>query len=599
MRLPFLAACLALSAHTGYAQVPASTYTFSALSGTFTDIAGSPGLVTLPASFLGDNVTSNTIPIGFTFYYCGSPYTQVAACTNGWLSFNAASTSTASGNSLANLSTSAAANVKPALMPLWDDLRGSADSAASATYVTTGAAPNRVFIFQWKNWQWNRSSAVNISFQVKLYEAGNVIEYCYQQGAAAGNPTGSSGATIGIADGAATPVYLTLSNATAAPVASSAIFTTNITTRPATGQVYRFIPLPRFDMAADSVIVAPSFCARTSQPVSVRMKNLGTEAITSVELHWSVDGIAQPMVAYSGAAVSNVLSAPANRKTVLLGDVLFPDNSPRRIKVWTARPNSASDEVPVNDSVARMVAADLTGVEVHIRPGDTAICSGDHITLDAGAHPGAPIYIWSTGSLDQSIPVSGSGRYIVKVQNNSGCFDRDTVTVTVLPDPIAAGIGAVDNGDLSYTFNAISAQHVKQYKWDFGDGSAPVTGAGLPAQAIHAYAAGTYTVKLILTNDCHEIIIEQKISVGAVGIDGPETWQKEILLYPNPARGLVTLQAPDGLKILKVALYNIIGQQVYTNSGSAIDVTGMPAGSYQVVIFTGKGKVVRKLLVKK
>ncbi len=261
-----LLALLLLGWPSVYAQIPASSYSHTAAAGTFTDITGTAGLTVLPNAFLGDDVTSAALPIGFTFSYCGSNYTQVVACTNGWLSFNAAVTATAFGNALGNLTgTGAASNVKPALMPLWDDHRATADSAAAAAYVTTGTAPNRVFIFQWKNWQWYRLGAVNISFQVKLYESTNVIEYSYRQEANAGTPGGAGGATIGIADGAATPAYLTLNNATATPTASATTFTTDISTRPASGQIYRFTPPP----SCSTVTSWPAATAATAAPATI------------------------------------------------------------------------------------------------------------------------------------------------------------------------------------------------------------------------------------------------------------------------------------------------------------------------------------------
>jgi hypothetical protein len=223
-----------------YAQ-NASQYGFSAVAGTYTDIAGTPGIVIFPTSYLGDDNTIINVPIGFPFTYCGTVYNTVAPCTNGWLSFNPSMTTAINQwtNSLANLG--GTPSIKPALMPLWDDLGASSTSSpvGEASYVTTGSAPNRIFTFQYKNWQWTVGSSVNISFQVKLYETTNVIEYIYKQETAAGSP---SSATIGIVDALATPTYLTLNNSTTAPVPSSTTFNTSIATKPATGQIYRFIP---------------------------------------------------------------------------------------------------------------------------------------------------------------------------------------------------------------------------------------------------------------------------------------------------------------------------------------------------------------------
>jgi len=209
-------------------QFSASQYGFTAVAGTYTDLTGGTGF---PAVQTDDLCPAATIPIGFSFNYCGTNYTALRAASNGYLTFSSGTANTA-GNSVANLNT-----IKPALMWLWDDLDG---ANGNASYATTGVAPNRVFTFQFKNWDWYWNAiGPNISCQVKLYETTNVIEYIYKQEAQPGTP---NSATIGICDGAATPTYLSLNNATAAATASSATFTTNIAAKPPTGQIYRFTP---------------------------------------------------------------------------------------------------------------------------------------------------------------------------------------------------------------------------------------------------------------------------------------------------------------------------------------------------------------------
>lgn len=157
--------------------------------------------------------------------------------------------------------------IKPALMPFWDDLDG--ENGGIACYVTTGTAPNRVFTFQYKNWYSNTSlptaGTPNISFQVKLYETTNVIEYIYKQ---LTPPNNSSSATIGIADGATPPTYLSLNNSNASPTASSTTFTNNISIVPATNQLYRFSPTATTP-SCSTVTTWPSPTAATLAPAAI------------------------------------------------------------------------------------------------------------------------------------------------------------------------------------------------------------------------------------------------------------------------------------------------------------------------------------------
>lgn len=201
----------------------AAAYPFNASSSTFNYLSGGTSVSWLN----GDDRNQQSIPIGFTFNFAGTNYTTVSACSNGWLSFaNSSSTTTSN-------ATSALSTIAPAVMPLFEDISG---IYGSASYQTTGTAPNRVFTFEWKNWIWNYSSSnsPSISFQVKLYEDTR-IEFLYKQ--ESGSITSSSGgATIGIAKSSSD--WQVLNNSTSSPTSSSSSFTTNILSRPATGQSY-------------------------------------------------------------------------------------------------------------------------------------------------------------------------------------------------------------------------------------------------------------------------------------------------------------------------------------------------------------------------
>lgn len=198
-----------------------SGYNFSATTGTYSNIAGT----TIHAAGV-DDATSSGIPIGFTFNYGCQPYTTVSVSTNGWLSFNSTTSSNAY-NDLAGYS-----NV---LAPLWDDLQ--VYTGGAVTYQTTGSSPNRVFTVQWSTMEWYYGSSSDvISFQVKLYETSNRIDFIYKQGAGA---ISSASASIGISGGSVGSFY-SLSDASGAPTVSTVTETTSISTKPATNQIYRW-----------------------------------------------------------------------------------------------------------------------------------------------------------------------------------------------------------------------------------------------------------------------------------------------------------------------------------------------------------------------
>ena len=204
-----------------------SGYSFSASSGTFDTLVGSTAVPDL----IADAGESSKLPIGFTFNYEGVTYDSLIAVSDGFLSFNAAAASTST-NDLDNT----AASRRPLIAPLWDDLQGTSSGVAS--YLTTGTAPNRVFTFEWKRWDFDYyASNPSMSFQVKLYETSNAIEFRYSE--EPGALSGSEDASIGLT-GLST--FLSLDGAGTAPNASNTTETTSIDAKPVTGQVYTFTP---------------------------------------------------------------------------------------------------------------------------------------------------------------------------------------------------------------------------------------------------------------------------------------------------------------------------------------------------------------------
>lgn len=244
LRLTFLALAIGI----GISQAQLSTYNFSATTGgaaAFVPISGG----TTP-SFSGtqfdagpgnDEGYANNLPIGFTFRYLGTNYTTIGMCSNGFAylgSANFSTTSTFYTNSLTS-GVTGATGARPYLAPLWTDLATS--SVSNMKYVTTGVAPTRVFTMEWINMNWDYSaSTAGISFQLKLYETSNIIEFVYRQEAGA---LVNDGASIGLTAAATgSGNFSSVSASTANPTVSTTTETNSIVTKPATGQIYRWDP---------------------------------------------------------------------------------------------------------------------------------------------------------------------------------------------------------------------------------------------------------------------------------------------------------------------------------------------------------------------
>jgi hypothetical protein len=243
---------LVMATVAAHAQVD---YSFSAVAGSYTPLTAAT-TVTLTAANPGgrallDESFANNIPIGFVFQYNGLNYKTIHLNANGMASLGAAFVANTAANPGYDINELRAATgfrgvTRPVLAPLWDNLTFA--TANDLTYKTEGSSPNRVFTAQWQNMLWQTGSAA-VSFQLKLYETSNIIEFVYRQESNAGS--GTKSASIGITAEAGAPLtdddpgtFLSLGNATATPTVSSTAETETINARPATGQVYRFTPLP-------------------------------------------------------------------------------------------------------------------------------------------------------------------------------------------------------------------------------------------------------------------------------------------------------------------------------------------------------------------
>lgn len=233
---------------------------------------------------------------------------------------------------------------------------------------------------------------------------------------------------------------------------------------------------------------------------------------------------------------------------------------------------------------------------------DKTMCMGDAFTLDAGAIPGAT-YSWNTGAITQSINVTNPGSYSVTASIGT-CTSSDTIVINPGAYPSVSGI-VVTGTPPDFTFISGNPQNVYSYSWDFGDG----TGTSNLANPLYSYATDnathTYTVTLIVANDCGTDTAVTTVTVGpgsgqGTGLSNISLSDDELIVYPNPAKQLVTLQNKSKHTIKKIIISNILGQNLLTiptenKEKQEIDLSSLSSGLYQMIIQFEQGRAVRKL----
>ncbi|HLK97753.1 MAG TPA: hypothetical protein VK364_08295, partial [Hymenobacter sp.] len=267
-------------------------------AGTYTDLGTSGTAIATPNT---DDANSAATPIGFTFTYNGTAFTDFVLNTNGYLKLGTtapvAPYYTDGGQSLANGPiTGPDTNL---LLPFNQDLLASAAGGTEYRVATTGTAPNRVCTIQWKNVSDKARTTfgvqyASISFQVKLYETSNQIDFVYgtaTPGPAAGDVAKLVNVGIKGNDASATQLVLGV-KASTAPWSSTGFIGGNYTVNahnirstvlPDAGRTYSFA-LAQPNDAATSIIYTLGKIPTTNGPhaVSAYVRNVGTNNLTNV-----------------------------------------------------------------------------------------------------------------------------------------------------------------------------------------------------------------------------------------------------------------------------------------------------------------------------
>ncbi len=220
-----------------HAQV--SSYTFSQSSGTYTPVTGT----VIHAAGWDDNVTSAALP--FSFNFNGTAYNSVSVNTNGYITFG---TTISSGSFFSPISATVAYSGVVAAFA--SDIIGNVSAIEAAT---TGTAPNRVFVLQWKNvlrvLNSNLIAGDNFNFQIRLREGGGVAANQQVQ-VVYGNCTTASALSLGNQVGIRGTTNADFNNrttssnwaATAAGTANTNFCTISNTVLPANGLTFTWTP---------------------------------------------------------------------------------------------------------------------------------------------------------------------------------------------------------------------------------------------------------------------------------------------------------------------------------------------------------------------
>jgi hypothetical protein len=201
----------------------------------------------------------------------------------------------------------------------------------------------------------------------------------------------------------------------------------------------------------------------------------------------SITGGGQPLC--SGDTVKLGVSPAYNNATFIWTGSVLADSLP--VSTGGAYTVTVIDAIGcVGRDTLNVNQVPVPNLQIDTLPaGKASFCQGDSVVLDGGSFP---TYLWSDGSQNRQLTVRNTGSYFLAVTDTNNCVGRDTVAITVFPNPVLQ-ISVQDSNVFCAGDSAIldAGQH-NSYLWS----------TGATTQQVVVKTAGSYQVVVSDGNAC-------------------------------------------------------------------------------------------------
>ncbi len=222
--------------------------------------------------------------------------------------------------------------------------------------------------------------------------------------------------------------------------------------------------------------------------------------------------------------------------------------------------------------------------------GDTEICFGDTVILDAGY--GFASYRWSDGERTRMDTITNPGFYWVAVRDFEGIAGMsDTVSVTVLPKPPKPAVRQIADSVLQ------CVQEYAGYQWFYKDSII----LGAIEKTYKVVQPGVYKLRVENEDGCYAFSESFNMFLNSVS-------ERDIgsmfELYPNPSSGeLIFEYRSETREELSLMVFDYLGREVFRrNYGltseklDKIDLSSLPKGVYLAKICAGVDCAARNVI---
>ncbi|MDQ2793465.1 MAG: T9SS type A sorting domain-containing protein [Bacteroidota bacterium] len=587
---------------------------------TYTDL-GTNG--TLIATANTDEANSTAQNIGFPFTFNNVAFTQFVLNTNGVIRLGSAPPSTAAlhpdfaqAPETGQFSGSDPADVN-LLAPFNIDLIAGSAGGTEYRVSTTGTAPNRICTIQWKNVADKATAAssastttittqlANVSFQVKLYETTNTIDFVYSSAIAGTGPSnikfvnvGIKGSTAGESIVATKPSTGAWSSTAFVPGPYDGTFNAhNVrqTVLPDAGRTYRFSAASPNDAAVNPLYIQGQLsAAATPQVVMAGINNRGLQpyaggtAVLTVKrgtttLYTNTKTIPAIPVglggiisfdAYPAAVMSN---AGTNTVTVTLSS---DDNTSN---------NTASLDQVISATTFNFASPGATTGAISFNGAGNGTLASRFTTTKSITVNSVQVFAGNALGSIAGVLLDANGAEVGRsAVRTLAAADAGTLLTLALPTPVVIPAGDFYAAAALSGMASLGTQTENPTRTD---AFYQIT-AGMPPADISSANLGRYNLGVV-TAPVATAVRNAELAAA-------------ITLSPNPASQRFTLSVPAGsLRSTVATLANALGQTVQTRQlnlpaagGTAdFDVSRLAAGVYTLTLQSGTDLVVKRVVV--